>query len=94
VIVPHLPHLHCFLGYTSPLVWAMAHVFIFRADYWRTRADEARALAEEMKDSWGYQALQRIADEYDAIAGRARQGEAPEAMRKGGAEVVSIRGHD
>jgi hypothetical protein len=43
----------------------------FTPDYWRARAEEARANAAQMKDRETKQALYRIAKVYDQLAERA-----------------------
>jgi hypothetical protein len=49
-------------------------------EHWRRRAEEARALAEQMSDEWSKQTMLKIADDYDKLAVRAaiRAGEAKE----------------
>jgi hypothetical protein len=44
--------------------------FLSDPDHWRTRAEEARVLAQELKDANIKEALLRIADEYDQLAHR------------------------
>jgi hypothetical protein len=40
-------------------------------DYWRSRAEEARAQAEQMKDADAKQALRKIAEIYEQLAEQA-----------------------
>jgi hypothetical protein len=42
--------------------------FICDPEHWRTRAEEARILANEMNDSKTKDAMLRIADEYEHLA--------------------------
>ena len=42
-------------------------------DYWRARAEEARANAQQMKDPDAKQALFKIAEVYDQLAQRAER---------------------
>jgi hypothetical protein len=42
-----------------------------RGEHWRTRADEARSLAYDMKDEISKQMMLQIADEYEHLAKRA-----------------------
>jgi hypothetical protein len=44
--------------------------FLSDPQHWRTRAEEARIVAQETKDSNLKDALLRIADEYDQLAHR------------------------
>jgi hypothetical protein len=41
------------------------------ADHWRKRAEEARAIADQMMDAMARRAMMRIATDYDKIADRA-----------------------
>ena len=41
--------------------------------YWHTRAEEARALAQQIKDPSGKRTLLKIAEGYEELAERARQ---------------------
>jgi hypothetical protein len=43
------------------------------ARHWRDRAEEARALAEEMRDEFSRQQMLAIADGYDRLAKRAEE---------------------
>jgi hypothetical protein len=43
------------------------------AQHWRDRAEEARTLAEEMRDEFSRQQMMAIADGYDRLAKRAEQ---------------------
>lgn len=55
-------------------------------EHWRTRAAEARAVAEKMTDAAGREAMTEIAEKYERLAQRALQrltGEA-QGQRKGG----------
>ena len=45
--------------------------FINDPQHWRKRADEARALAEQMKDPQSKEAMLRIATDYERLAERA-----------------------
>lgn len=40
-------------------------------EYWRTRADKVRAIADEMFDQQSRETLRRIATEYENLARRA-----------------------
>ena len=61
----------------------------FRSSFWRIRADETRALSEELGEvQWLAQSLQRIADQYDEIAARTRVGEGRDRQV---AEVVHLK---
>ncbi len=48
------------------------------SDYWRERAEEARARAEGMHDAGAKETLLRIARTYDAMAQRAAGREGPQ----------------
>jgi hypothetical protein len=43
------------------------------AQHWRDRAEEARALAEEMRDEFSRQQMLAIAEGYDRLAKRAEE---------------------
>ena len=43
------------------------------AKYWHKRADEARSLADDMKDEISKQMTLQIADDYEHLARRAKQ---------------------
>jgi hypothetical protein len=43
------------------------------AQHWRKRADEARSLADDMKDEISKQMTLQIADDYEHLAKRAEQ---------------------
>jgi len=43
-------------------------------EHWRKRADEARSLADDMKDEISKQMTLQIADDYEHLAKRAEQG--------------------
>jgi hypothetical protein len=47
--------------------------FINDAEYWRKRADEARSLADDMKDEISKQMMLQIANNYEHLAKRAEQ---------------------
>jgi hypothetical protein len=47
--------------------------FINDPEHWRSRAREARAIAEQMIDADSRSAMLRIADDYDRLAERAAQ---------------------
>jgi hypothetical protein len=42
-------------------------------EYWRTRADKVRAIADEMFDLQSRETLLRIAKEYESLAKRAEE---------------------
>jgi hypothetical protein len=42
-------------------------------EHWRKRADEARSLADDMKDEISKQMILQIADDYESLAKRAEQ---------------------
>lgn len=42
-------------------------------EYWRSRAEEARVQAEQMKDRDAKQALRKIAEIYDQLAAQAEK---------------------
>jgi hypothetical protein len=42
-------------------------------EHWRSRAEEARAIAEQMKDMPSREAMLRIAKDYERLAARAEQ---------------------
>jgi hypothetical protein len=46
----------------------MRHALINDPDHWVSRAEEARAMAEEMTDPEARAAMLRIADGYDRLA--------------------------
>ena len=50
------------------------------AAYWRDRAEEARAMADEMKDTVAKATMREIARKYETMADRAekREGKNPE----------------
>ncbi len=48
------------------------------ADYWRERAEEVRASAEQMHDPVARETLFKIADDYEKLAQRAEQRGRPE----------------
>jgi hypothetical protein len=59
----------------------MAISFTNDSEYWRTRAEEARTLADKMSDEESKQAMLRIASDYDRLAERAAlraQGASPQ----------------
>jgi len=45
----------------------------FTPEYWRNRAEEVRAVAEEMKDPEARERLLRIAADYEHLARRAQE---------------------
>jgi hypothetical protein len=47
--------------------------FINDPEHWRSRAKEARAIADQMTDADSRSAMLRIADDYDRLAERAAQ---------------------
>jgi hypothetical protein len=49
----------------------MSTSFINDPKHWRDRADEIRALAEDMRDELSKQMMFRIADDYEQLAKRA-----------------------
>jgi hypothetical protein len=59
----------------------MATPFINDSEHWRIRAEEARALADQMNDEPSKQTMLRIATDYDHLAERAAlraQGASPQ----------------
>jgi hypothetical protein len=44
--------------------------FLSDPEHWRTRAEEARSLAQDIKEASTKEALLQIADEYDQVAHR------------------------
>jgi len=42
-------------------------------DYWRKRADEARAIADDMTDSKSRRIMYNLATQYDELASRAER---------------------
>jgi hypothetical protein len=42
-------------------------------EFWRSRAEEVRTIAEEMKDRHGKTIMNRIADDYERLAQHAEQ---------------------
>jgi hypothetical protein len=44
-------------------------------EYWRARAEETRTLAENMKDRFCRETMQRIARDYEMLAQRAEERE-------------------
>jgi hypothetical protein len=44
-------------------------------EYWRTRADKVRAIADEMFDPQSRETLLRIAKDYESLANRAEERE-------------------
>jgi len=42
-------------------------------EHWRKRADEARSLADDMKDEISKQMMLQIADDYERLANRAER---------------------
>ena len=51
----------------------MPATLINDAEHWRKRADEARSLADDMKDEISKQMMLQIADDYEHRAKRAAQ---------------------
>ena len=51
--------------------YAMATSFINDPEHWRKRAEEARALANQMNDETSKQTMLNIAADYDRLAERA-----------------------
>jgi hypothetical protein len=47
--------------------------FINDPEHWRSRAEEARTIAEQMKDMPSREAMLRIAKDYERLATRAEQ---------------------
>jgi hypothetical protein len=47
--------------------------FINDPEHWRKRADEARSLADDMKDEISKQMMLQIADDYERLVKRAEQ---------------------
>jgi hypothetical protein len=47
--------------------------FIDDPEHWRNRAEEARTLADEMKDQQSRAAMLRVATDYELLAKRAEQ---------------------
>jgi hypothetical protein len=48
---------------------------LLRSEYWRKKAEEARATADQMDDQVAKGMALKIADMYDALAGRAAERE-------------------
>jgi hypothetical protein len=63
----------------------MAISFTNDSEYWRTRAEEARTLADKMSDEESKEAMLRIASDYDRLAERA-------ALRAQGASAQRPKG--
>jgi len=61
------------------------------ADHWRERAEEARALAEHLRDGDASGSMSKIAEEYEKMASRAEWREWQEAERKSAARVAGVR---
>lgn len=51
----------------------MPQAFINDPEHWRNRANEARALAEQIQDPQSREAMLRIASDYERLATRAQQ---------------------
>jgi hypothetical protein len=49
-------------------------------DYWQTRADKVRAIADEMFDPHSRETLLRIANDYESLAKRAQPHEPRQAL--------------
>jgi hypothetical protein len=49
-------------------------------EYWQSRADKVRAIADEMFDPHSRETLLRIAKDYDSLAKRAQEREAADLM--------------
>jgi len=61
------------LGMPKSVVSIMPAPFINDPNYWRLRAEQMRALANDAKDEEAKQAMLRIARDYDLLAVRAEQ---------------------
>jgi hypothetical protein len=57
--------------------------FINDPEHWRQRAEEARALAEQMQDPQSKQAMLRIATDYEHLVERAARRAAGSPRSKG-----------
>ena len=62
----------------SDLRWSFEGNFVpaplfYDPEHWRKRADEARSLADDMKDEISKQMMLQIADDYEHRAKRAEQ---------------------
>ena len=49
----------------------------FTPEYWRSRAEEVRTLAEQMRDKFSHETLLRMARDYEVLAQRAEERQRP-----------------
>jgi hypothetical protein len=49
----------------------------FTPEYWRSRAEEVRTIAEQLRDKFSRETMLRIAQDYEVLAQRAEERQRP-----------------